>query len=173
MQDLQKIYIQVYGNLQLAQNLQNSKQQESAKLRYVKIGDIAYVKSSHKYNCKYDGPFVAIEKFGPVNVILQRSQAPKAKKFKIHINHLWFTPPRRQHLIQDDDSTLNSSNSQHLNKSFDNSAASNQLKNSQKISSTTKEHTSNTITKSPNLINSFSFSIKKHPNLLRFLPRRT
>lgn len=108
IQDLEKIYQKVYSNLQLAQKLQNQVQQKYAKLRKFKIGDYVYIKSSHAFKPSFNGPFTIIEKCGPVNVVLQKPNNPSAKIFKIHINRLWISPPRKQHLIPEVSSTGNS-----------------------------------------------------------------
>ena len=112
MEDLERIYQRVYDNLLLAQNLQNSRQQCKAKVRNIKIGDTVYMKSSHTFKPRFTGPFTVMELSGPVHVIIQRSNSPSHRQFKIHINRLWISPPRKQHLIPDDIPTSTTSISQ-------------------------------------------------------------
>lgn len=106
MEDLEKIYLKVYNNLQLAQKIQNQKQQKYAKLRDLNVGDIVYIKSSHTFKPRFTGPFSVIQKCGPVNAIVQRTNSPSSKEFKIHIDRLWISPPRKQYLIPEPSSVV-------------------------------------------------------------------
>lgn len=102
MEDLEKLYKKVHDNLLCAQKLQNQRQHKTAKSRNIKVGDLAYIKSSHTFKPRYSGPFSVIEVCGPVNVILQRPNSPSADKFRIHIDRIWISPPRKQIIMPDE-----------------------------------------------------------------------
>ena len=98
MQDLQQIYDKVYSNLAFTQQIQNQRHTIKAKLRDINEGDQVYLKSNHKFNKQFIGPFTVIKKVNAVNFEIQRSNNSKAPITKVHIDRLWIAPRRKHHL---------------------------------------------------------------------------
>ena len=62
MEDLENLCNKVHGNLLYAQQLQNDHPHMSAKSCNIKVGNIAYIKSSHAFRSRYSEGLVPTER---------------------------------------------------------------------------------------------------------------
>lgn len=113
LSDLKIIYEQSYSNTERQQVKQNSRQAAKAKLRVLNTSDIVYLKSMHKFNNKFSGPFIILHKDNNVNYTIQRLNNPHARAFKVHIDRLRLAPKRRDYLVTQNNTDPFMSNNSH------------------------------------------------------------